>query len=58
MDADTILPTTAMAIVLAQIAGPVWLIARDQDNTQQRAIACIEAGQQFVNGDCLAGPTP
>ena len=58
MDVDDILPVGLIGIALVLIIGLGWLISRDQDQAQERAIACIEAGKQLVNGNCVAGPTP
>ena len=58
MDAVDFFSGGLILAVLVFLVGIGWLISRDQDDAQQRAIACIEAGRQFVSGDCVAGPTP
>ncbi len=55
---DNMILLGLMIVVLVFFVGAGWLIARDQSNAQLRAIACIEAGGQFVGGDCVAGPAP
>jgi hypothetical protein len=47
-----------IGLILVLVCGCGWLISRDQDADQARALACITAGSQFVSGDCVAGPTP
>ena len=58
MDLDDIMPVGLLVFFLVFIVGVGWLISRDQDADQARALACIESGQQFVGGDCVAGPKP
>ena len=53
-----ILAVGGILIVMTLVVGIGMLITRDQDDAQERAIACIEAGKQFVGGDCVAGPNP
>ena len=58
MDGEGILAAGGILIVMTLVVGIGILITRDQDDAQERAIACIEAGRQFVGGDCVVGPTP
>ena len=58
MDSDIILPVGLIGIALLLIMGFGWLISRDQDQAQELAIACIEAGKQLIKDSCVAVPTP
>ena len=43
---------TAM-LVLVFIVGTGYLITTDMNHAAERAIACIEAGNQYISGDCV-----
>ena len=38
---------------LVFIVGIGYLIAADKNHAAERAIACIEAGNQYISGDCV-----
>lgn len=40
-------------ISLVFIMGLGYLIITDMNHAAQRAIACIEAGNQYISGDCV-----
>lgn len=58
MDADNVGILGILAVSAVIVLGMGWLIARDQDHSQQRAIACIAAEKQFISGHCVASPAP
>jgi hypothetical protein len=39
--------------VLVFMVGLGYLITTDMNHSAQRAIACIEAGNQYISGDCV-----
>jgi hypothetical protein len=40
-------------VVLVFTVGVGCLIATDMNHAAQKAIACIEAGNQYISGDCV-----
>ena len=42
---------TTFALVFT--VGVGYLITTDMNHSAQRAIACIEAGNQYISGDCV-----
>ena len=47
---DSILLATILIVLMVGIS---YLITTDMTHAAQRSIACIEAGNQYISGDCV-----